>query len=99
MKRRQFLKLGSAVGVGALLHTACGESESPLRPDAQVSTIDGGGVCSTTEADALGPFFEEDAPMRTQIASPGEAGERLILKGTIVGPDCSTPRPGILVDI
>jgi protocatechuate 3,4-dioxygenase beta subunit len=57
-------------------------------------------VCELSERDALGPFYEGGAPMRTMIALPTEPGDRLLVQGTLVDvADCRTPLGGYIVDI
>ena len=68
-------------------------------PDA-IEGVDGGTSCPATIDDALGPFYEPGAPMRTQIAALDEPGERLALEGVVVtAVDCTTPLAGVLLDI
>ena len=55
--------------------------------------------CIPTQHDVEGPYYLPGAPFRTVIANPDEPGERLIIKGTISGPDCTTPLPRALVEV
>lgn len=58
------------------------------------------GVCAPTERDALGPFYESGAPMRMMIATPREAGERLLVQGTLYDvADCRRALSGYVVDV
>jgi catechol 1,2-dioxygenase len=106
MRRRELLRLGALApgGVVVLGWAGCGgedpvgEGPDAAGPDAAPG-IDGAGTCEPTRADALGPFFEEGAPTRSRIAGDAEAGERLTLTGRIVEADCTTPIPGVLVDV
>ena len=56
-------------------------------------------ACVPTTPDALGPFFEDGAPMRSKIAEDGEPGERLVMNGVVVADDCVTPVVGALLDV
>ena len=71
-------------------------SKDGAAPDAGPEA-DGGGTCLPTNPDATGPFFEAGAPKRTRIADAAEPGERLFLRGSVVGPDCATPIAGALL--
>jgi catechol 1,2-dioxygenase len=55
--------------------------------------------CLPTSPDVLGPFYRAGAPARARLADPGEAGEVLVLFGTVYAPDCRTPLPGTLLDV
>jgi catechol 1,2-dioxygenase len=55
--------------------------------------------CLPTSPDVLGPFYRAGAPVRAKITDPGEAGDVLVLSGTVYGPDCRTPLPGALLDV
>ncbi len=56
-------------------------------------------VCEPTGSDVEGPFHEPGAPERTVLADADEPGERLVIEGTVYGPDCSTPVEGALLDV
>ncbi|HIA30496.1 MAG TPA: T9SS type A sorting domain-containing protein [Candidatus Marinimicrobia bacterium] len=55
--------------------------------------------CDPTTPDFLGPFWEEDAPYRTVLASSNEPGYRLIIFGKVTANDCQTPIPNTIVDV
>jgi catechol 1,2-dioxygenase len=55
--------------------------------------------CLPTSPDVLGPFYRAGAPARAKLTDPGEAGEVLVLSGTVYAPDCRTPLPGALLDV
>jgi len=57
------------------------------------------GACSPTESDFKGPMYLAGAPRRTALAGPKEPGERLRIRGTVFGPDCSSPLPRTLLDV
>lgn len=56
-------------------------------------------TCEATGDDIEGPFFEEGAPERRQIAPDDEPGQRIVIEGTVYEPDCRTPIPGALLDV
>jgi len=61
---------------------------------------DGGALsCAPTTSDVEGPYYAKGAPSRTLIAAKSEPGERLIISGTVFGPDCTTPLAGAVVDV
>ncbi len=88
-----WLMLSPAAAVGWLAALA---SESPTRAHAEVL---GAGRCVPTGADVEGPFYLPGAPHRVALAPPEEPGVRLVVRGRIVGPDCTTPVPGALLDL
>ena len=49
-----------------------------------------GQVCRPTLGDILGPFYRFGAPFLAQLAGPEEAGERLVVSGTVLSADCRT---------
>jgi catechol 1,2-dioxygenase len=58
-----------------------------------------GGRCAPTQADLEGPFYLPGAPSRIAIAPPEEPGDRLIVRGHVLGPDCATPLAGAVLDV
>ena len=84
MTRRTLLRRTATVMAGGLLGT-------PATGIAQ--------QCLPTSPDVLGPFYRAGAPARTRLTDPGEAGDVLMLSGTVYGPDCRTPLPGALLDV
>lgn len=56
-------------------------------------------ACQATRPDLEGPFYVPGAPARAAIAAPDEPGQRLIVRGRVLGPDCATPLGGALLDI
>lgn len=56
-------------------------------------------ACRLTEAEVMGPFYRFGAPFRAKLAGDDEPGQRLIISGTVYGPDCSSPLPNALLDI
>lgn len=55
--------------------------------------------CGVTMNDVEGPYYLSGAPIRNNIAGPEEKGERLIIKGTVLGSDCRTPVRGALIEV
>jgi catechol 1,2-dioxygenase len=55
--------------------------------------------CAPTESDFKGPMYLAGAPRRTMLAGAKEPGERLRIRGAIVGPDCATRLPRTLLDV
>jgi len=56
-------------------------------------------VCTPTQNDVEGPYYLPDAPFRTDISTPDEPGEQLVIRGTVLEPDCSTPIKGALIEV
>lgn len=48
------------------------------------------GDCVTTD-DILGPFYRPGAPLRSDISFAGLKGVPIMISGTVMGPDCTTP--------
>ena len=104
--RRDFLHAGAVcTGAAGLSLVGCTDRHDDARAldadvaDSTARTADGSMACRPTRDDALGPFFEAGAPMRTKIAADNEPGERLHLTGQVVAEDCTTPIDGVLVDV
>lgn len=81
--RRRFL-LGSAALASAV-----------FMPDALAA----GSGCRPTPQDIIGPFYRFGAPFETKIADPDEAGDRVIISGTVYSSDCHTPVPNALIEV
>ena len=58
-----------------------------------------GQECDLTTDDILGPYFVEDAPIRTVIAHADEPGQRLFVSGRILQNDCETPISGAMLEV
>src|SRR5262245_5183618 len=84
MSRRALLRRTATVMAGGLLGV-------PATGIAQ--------QCTPTSSDVLGPFYRGGAPARATLTDPGEAGDALVVSGTVFGPDCRTPLPGALLDV
>lgn len=67
--------------------------------DALATEMDAGG-CRVTTRDALGPYYESGAPLRTvSLAGDDEPGVPLLVEGRLVGPDCRTPLKDYVLDL
>lgn len=55
--------------------------------------------CLPTTRDVMGPFYKPMSPSRMVIASMEEAGQRLLISGTVYGADCLTPLSNALVEV
>src|SRR5258708_36329649 len=52
-----------------------------------------------TGPDTQGPFYLPGAPTRVALAAPDEPGDRLVVRGRVLHPDCRTPLAGTLLDV
>ena len=108
--RRGALRLLAAAPFGIALH---GCSGSPSGMDggldggadpsdagpSDAALVDGGG-CQPSQADALGPFFEDGSPARMMLAEAGEPGERLLVEGTLrSAARCDRGLEGYVLDV
>ncbi len=56
--------------------------------------------CKLTEQDILGPMYNYGAPVfQIKLASDGEPGQRLMIRGSVLSSDCKSPLPNTLVEI
>lgn len=55
-------------------------------------------MCLVTDGDILGPFYRPGAKSMVKLADTGVEGERLVLTGTVLRPDCKTPVVGATID-
>lgn len=55
-------------------------------------------ACLVTDGDILGPFYRPGAKNMVKLAEAGVEGERLVLTGTVLRPDCKTPVVGASID-
>lgn len=103
ISRRDFLAgTGSAAVVVGVAGCAVGHDlesdsflEDPAPPPSNVDPAD----CHLTQANIEGPFHRVGAPGRTLLAPVDEPGERLVISGRVLGPDCVTPVTGALLDV
>ncbi len=56
-------------------------------------------ICPPTQNDVEGPYYLPDAPFRTEISTPDEPGEHVIIKGAVLDTDCKTPLKDALVEV
>lgn len=56
------------------------------------------GTCLVTDGDILGPFYRPGAKSMVKLADAGVEGERLVLTGIVLRPDCKTPVVGASID-
>lgn len=101
--RRNFLAwmaAGTAMyAVGCATNAGDGESEALAGDDALASDVDGAG-CKITTRDALGPYYQPGAPVRTTtLAGADDDGVPLLVEGALVGPDCRTPLKNYVLDL
>jgi catechol 1,2-dioxygenase len=55
-------------------------------------------ACLVTDGDILGPFYRPGAKSMAKLAEAGVQGERVVLTGTVLRPDCKTPVVGATID-
>ena len=55
-------------------------------------------TCRVTDGDILGPFYRPGARSAVSLAAAGTEGERIVLTGTVLRPDCKTPVVGASID-
>jgi catechol 1,2-dioxygenase len=56
------------------------------------------GSCKVSDGDILGPFYRAGAKTSVTLADGSTQGERLVLTGTVLRPDCKTPVVGATID-
>jgi catechol 1,2-dioxygenase len=54
--------------------------------------------CKVSDGDILGPFYRAGAKPSVKLADASVQGERLVLTGTVLRPDCKTPVVGASID-
>ncbi|MBA3392961.1 MAG: hypothetical protein H0T89_09970 [Deltaproteobacteria bacterium] len=103
--RRNFLSLGLSLGLGSLI--ACGARGSAvacgaLAPTPQIPDDDDApppaALCALTAANIEGPFYKPGAPSRVVLATARDAGERLVIGGTVRTTSCE-PLANAVLDI
>ena len=99
----RWLALGPATGAGLLAgfpHGFWRQSKSESRRAGAGGVFDlVGEQCAPTGPDVQGPFYLPGAPRRTALAGPDEPGDPIVIRGTVLGPDCKTPLSGALLDV
>tara|TARA_B100001029_G_C15058957_1_gene456738 strand:- start:2094 stop:3473 length:1380 start_codon:yes stop_codon:yes gene_type:complete len=83
LTRKEFLKISSLVTAGGI-----------LLPKFLISQD-----CEFTTNDILGPYYDNNAPYRTILATENEPGTPITITGRIFGNDCETPLPDTLVEV
>lgn len=90
LARRAFL-----IGVGrttlglcvtSVLSVAC--TRTSQAQAAAIGPAGTGALCTATAANIEGPYFKPGAPVRSVLVTADDAGERFVLSGRVVGPDC-----------
>lgn len=56
------------------------------------------GQCLVSDGDILGPFYRPGAKTMVKMVEADVQGERLVLTGTVLRPDCKTPVAGASID-
>jgi len=56
------------------------------------------GNCQTTN-DILGPFYRENAPIRSDLTYTNQNGNKILLKGSVFKNDCITPVKNASIEI
>ncbi len=100
LDRRQLLRwlARASAGVAGLGLLGCGGGDGMPGDGHDAAPGGDGGTCAPTTSDVLGPYYRPGAPSRMTIASATEPGERLILEGVVLGPDCA-PLAGAVIDV
>jgi catechol 1,2-dioxygenase len=65
---------------------------------AAAGTAHAANACLITDGDILGPFYRPGAKNTAKVAEAGVQGDRVVLTGTVLRPDCKTPVAGATVD-
>lgn len=88
--RRGFL----GFGIGSFVLAACGgngyAAPTPEIPDDDAPT------CEPTADNIEGPFYKAGAPHRATLATARDAGERLVIAGTVLGTNCQPIADAVL---
>jgi protocatechuate 3,4-dioxygenase beta subunit len=94
--RRQFLRNTTLAGLTLGLLPVVGKA-------VPIKASDSGASCDPTTLDysGQGPFYTANAPIigNSQLASPTEAGTRLIISGVVQTLDCSAVIPNTVLDV
>ena len=96
MNKNRMLKGTSVLSRRTLLHRSAVIVGGTLLAGRSLAAEE---TCRPTESEILGPFYRSGAPFRAQLAGPDEPGDRLVLTGTVFGPDCRTPLPETLIEV
>ena len=68
-------------------------------PDTSITPPEPPENCELTPPDVQGPFYAANAPFTAELAGKNEPGERILIRGTVMGKDCFTPLAGVVVDV
>lgn len=71
---------------------------APIAASAVILPAHASGVCKVTDGDILGPFYRAGAKNNSKLSDASSEGERLVLTGTVLRPDCKTPVVGATID-
>jgi protocatechuate 3,4-dioxygenase beta subunit len=78
----------------SIQHRADGAPFSASAPSATATAAGSSAPkCGITASNIEGPFYKAGAPVRTVLAGAADRGERLLLSGRVLSPDC-TPIAG-----
>ena len=83
MKRRKFLKNGLISLAGVTIYPSLLNARD----------------CELTSSDIEGPYWSQNHPNRTILASLDEPGIRIFISGSVKYNDCETPIPNTQVDV
>ena len=83
MKRRKFLKNGLISLAGVTIYPSLLNARD----------------CDLTSSDIEGPYWSQNHPNRTILASLDEPGTRIFISGSVKYNDCETPIPNTQVDV
>lgn len=99
--RRELLEIAAvaAAAIPACAVVAPSITRADEKPTRRALRNAYGPPCRPTSADIEGPYYRADAPFNAQLAGEKEPGERLIVAGTVYGPDCRAPLAGAIVDL
>lgn len=73
-------RLLGAAAAFAFVRTTFGQAP-PLTPEC-------GPLAAPTPRQTEGPYYTPDTPLRSSLVEPGSRGERLVLAGRVVSPQC-----------
>ena len=84
---------GGAGGAGGSGGEAMGAGGAPLD-----GGLDATPQCEESEDNIEGPFYKEQAPVKSDLTEEGMPGTRLTLSGSVLGMTCA-PLAGALIDV
>ena len=105
LTRRTFLGFGSTLILAACSGRASSAPRDALAPTPHITDDDdlppvpaAACVADPTAKNIEGPFYKKGAPHRSVLAEPKDAGERLMLTGTLRSTNCD-PISGATIDV